>query len=331
MSRNQTAPPSSTIDPYEYPQIVPNHDSTDHHNIAGTPPIITKDVTLNPNHNTWLRIFLPSQALASTSNKTKKFPLIVYYHGGGFTTSSAASTMNNDFCSNTALQLVVAVVSVEYLLALEHRLPAAYDDATEALHWIKCTHEKLFRDFVHYSKCFLMGTSASGNIAYQVGLRASTAVDDFKPLKIRGLVLHHPFFGGSQRTESELRLVNNSVLPQSVSDLIWKLALPIGVDRDHEYCNPTVGGGPDHFDQIRKLGWWVLVIGCDGDPLIDRQRELVEILNKKGVLVEAQFNKGDYHGVEIMDATKANPLFKFLSHFHKTKVCFVEAILPKIF
>ena len=165
-----------------------------------------------------------------------------------------------------------------------------------------------------------MGTSAGGNIAYQVGLRASTAVDDFKPLKIKGLVLHHPFFGGSQRTKSVLRLVNNPVLPQSVSDLMWKLALPIGVDRDHEYCNPTVGGGPDHhIDQIRKLGWWVLVIGCDGDPLIDRQRELVEIVNKKGVLVEAQFNKGDYHGVQLMDATKANPLFEFLSHFIKPR------------
>lgn len=46
------------------------------------------------------------------------------------------------------------------------------------------------------------------------------------------------------------------------------------------------------------------MIGCDGDPLIDSQRKLVEILNKKGVLVEAQFNKGDFHGAELMDATK---------------------------
>uniref|UniRef100_A0A7N2N5I5 Alpha/beta hydrolase fold-3 domain-containing protein n=1 Tax=Quercus lobata TaxID=97700 RepID=A0A7N2N5I5_QUELO len=94
--------------------------------------------------------------------------------------------MNNDFCSNMALQLAVVVVSVEYRLAPEHRLPAAYDDAIEALHWIK---------------------------SYQVGLRASTSVDDFKPLKIKGLVLHHPFLGGSQRTKSKLRLVNNPVLP----------------------------------------------------------------------------------------------------------------------
>ena len=83
----------------------------------------------------------------------------------------------------------------------------------------------------------------------------------------------------------------------------------------NEYCNPMVGDGFDQFDQIRELGWWVVVTGCDGDPLIDRQMELVEMLKKKGVKVEAQFNEGDYHGVELMDATKANALFVFLMYF----------------
>ncbi|KAF3951646.1 hypothetical protein CMV_022726 [Castanea mollissima] len=303
MSGDQTAPPVSTIDPYEYLQIIQNSDGTikrlyeipstpaapDHN---GSSPVITKDVTLNPNHNTWVRIFLPRQALDNTSTNNSvgntKLPLIVYYHGGGFILLSADSTMNHDFCFNMALQLSAVVVSVEYRLAPEHRLPAAYHDSVEALHWIK---------------------------SYHAGLRASTAVGDFEPLKIKGLILHHPFFGGSKRTESELRLVNAPVLPLCSTDLMWKLALPIGVDRDHEYCNPTVGGGFDHFDQIRELGWWVLVTGCDGDPLIDRQMELVEMLKKKGVKVEAQFNEGDYHGVELMDATKANALFVFLRHF----------------
>ena len=43
--------------------------------------------------------------------------------------------------------------------------------------------------------------------------------------------------------------------------------------------------------------------------------ELVEMLKRKGVKVEAQFNEGDYHGVELMDATKANALFVFLMYF----------------
>ena len=43
-----------------------------------------------------------------------------------------------------------------------------------------------------------------------------------------------------------------------------------------------VGDGFDQFDQIRELGWWVVVTGCDGDPLIERQMELVEMLKKNG-------------------------------------------------
>ena len=50
----------------------------------------------------------------------------------------------------------------------------------------------------------------------------------------------------------------------------------------NEYCNPMVGDGFDQFDQIRELGWWVVVTGCNGDPLIDRQMELVEMLKKSG-------------------------------------------------
>ena len=39
------------------------------------------------------------------------------------------------------------------------------------------------------------------------------------------------------------------------------------------------------------------------------------MLRKKGVKVEAQLNEGEHHGVELMDATKANALFVFLMYF----------------
>ena len=47
-----------------------------------------------------------------------------------------------------------------------------------------------------------------------------------------------------------------------------------------------------------------MVTGCDGDPLIDRQMELVKMLRKKGVKVEAQLNEGDHHGVELITTKK---------------------------
>lgn len=229
---------------------------------------------------------------------------------------SASSSINHDFCSEMAAELSAVVVSVEYRLAPENRLPAAYDDAVEALQWIKSTDEAWLREFCDPSACFLMGTSAGGNIAYHAGLRASSAVDGHDALKIGGLILHHPFFGGVKRTGSEVRLVNDPILPLSSTDAMWEVALPIGVDRDHGYSNPTVDDeGNEKYDRIRGLGWRVLVIGCDGDPLIDRQVELVEMLKKKGVEVVAQFHQGDYHGVELMELSKAKELFGLVKDF----------------
>ncbi|KAK8655996.1 hypothetical protein V6N13_108558 [Hibiscus sabdariffa] len=66
--------------------------------------------------------------------------------------------------------------------------------------------------------------------------------------------------------------MNDPVMPPVVSDVMWDLALPIGVDRDHEYSNPTVGGGLE-VEKVKLVGWRVLVNGCDGDPLVERQME----------------------------------------------------------
>jgi pimeloyl-ACP methyl ester carboxylesterase len=109
-----------------------------------------------------------------------------------------------------------------------------------------------FENMPDFSSCFLMGGSAGGNIAYHAGLRAAEEVGHLEPLKIRGLILQQAAFGGIQRTGSELRFVNEAILPPSVSDRMWESSLPIGA---HEYCNPTVGGGSKLLEKIRVLGW----------------------------------------------------------------------------
>ncbi|KAI6669222.1 hypothetical protein NL676_004107 [Syzygium grande] len=138
------------------------------------------------------------------------------------------------------------------------------------------------------------------------GLRACAAAADLKLLVIRGLILHHPFFGGSQRTESEARLFNNLVLLVNATDVMWELALPAGADRDHEYCNPMVGERPEEWGRMRTKGWRVVVVGGCGDQLIDRQRELMAELEAKGVQVVGFFDgEGNCHMVEMMEPAKA--------------------------
>ncbi|CAL5404928.1 unnamed protein product [Camellia sinensis] len=173
-----------------------------------------------------------------------------------------------------AAHLGAVVALVEYRLAPEHRLPAAYDDTMDALYWFRASEDEWLREFADITNCFLMGTSAGGNIVYHAGLRAAAEADDLLPLKIRGLVLHHPGFGGSERTGSELRLVDDRILPEFVLDLGWKLSLPVGADRDHEYCNPALGSEAGALEKMKLLGWKVMVTGCDGDPMIDRRWSL---------------------------------------------------------
>lgn len=111
-----------------------------------------------------------------------------------------------------------------------------------------------------------------------MGLRAEHRI------KIQGIILHQPFFGGVQRSPSEIKLVDDRVLPLHATDMIWDLALPAGADRDHEYCNLDSASSyysDDALEKFKEKGWRVLVTGCDGDPLVDRQRQLVEVLQGK--------------------------------------------------
>lgn len=127
-----------------------------------------------------------------------------------------------------------------------------------------------------------MGGGFGPNIAYIAGLRVAQEVDSLEPLKIGGLILIQPIFGGDQRTEPEPepepRLANDLMFPPCVSDVMWESSLPVGVDRDHEYCNPTVGGGFKLLEKIKVLGWKIMVTGSDGDRLFDRHMEFVKLL-----------------------------------------------------
>lgn len=222
--------------------------------------------------------------------------------------------MFQDFCAILAVETKSVIVSVDYRLAPEHRLPAAYNDCVEALHWIKTTQDEWLARFADLSNCFLMGISAGGNIAYQVGLSAISVVHNLAPVKIKGLILQQPFFGAAERTGSELKS-DGRIFTLNMSDLMWELSLPIGVDRDHEYCNPTVGNKSSLWSEIKRLGWKIMVTGCDGDPLIDHQVKFVKNLKEGGIDVISRFCEGFYHGYELAESSKAEELCATIMDF----------------
>ena len=128
--------------------------------------------------------------------------------------------------------------------------------------------------------------------------------------------MDEPGFTGSERTESELRLANDAHLPTIVIDLIWELSLPKGADRDHEYCNPTAEGeSSPSWDKIRSLGCRVMLVGCDGDPMIVRHVALVEWLKKMGVEVVAHFDAGGHHALKLIDPNRAKEYYVILKKF----------------
>ncbi|PIA49788.1 hypothetical protein AQUCO_01300490v1 [Aquilegia coerulea] len=285
--------------------------TSEDHNSIPNQPIFTQDIPFNTTHKTWLRLYKPINPPLNT-----KLPLILYFHGGGFIICNPSNTMFHDLCTSMAFQLPAVVISFGYRLAPESRLPAAYEDAVDAINWVRnqavggSGENYWLKDIVDFSNCYLMGTSAGGNLAYHAALRALSM--DIKPLIIRGIALNQPFFGGQQRISSELRLIDSKVFPLAMSDLMWELSLPKGSDRDHEYSNPMVN--ESYKDKIKLLGkCFVTVRG--GDIMSDRQLEFGKMLEANGVNVVMWFQEEGYHGMDILEPQKTQDLVMALKNF----------------
>lgn len=189
------------------------------------------------------------------------------------------------------------MLSVDYRLAPENRLPTAYDDCYTAIKWL--VNEKNrdpWLERANLSGVFLSGDSAGGNIAYQVTNIAireslSQAFSDCH-VEIKGLLLIHPYFGSEKRTNKEM--AEGAAGDVAMNDMFWRLSVPEGSNRDFYGCNFETAP-PEEWGRFPA----VVVYVAGLDFLKERGVMYAEFLKGKSVrrveLVEAEGEPHVYH------------------------------------
>lgn len=264
--------------------------------------VASRDVTIDCSTGTWMRVYVPKR-------QAQVLPLVIYFHGGGFCVGSAAWKCYHEFLAMLASRAGCVIMSVNYRLAPENRLPAAYEDGFNSVKWVGrhaasgSDEQSWWWGWCDFSRVFLAGDSAGACLAHNLAARlGSTAASDstmLKPLCLKGVILIQPFFGGEARTSSEKNAVQPpySALTLTASDAYWRLSLPFGVSRDHPWCNPLAKGA------AKLEGLWLppaLVCISEMDILKDRNLEFCNAMKRAGKSVEYVVYMGVGHAFQIL-------------------------------
>lgn len=293
----------------------------------------SKDVVIDAGKSVTARIFLPD-TLDPQLPSRPLLPVLVYYHGGGFCIGSTAWSGFHRFLGSLCVKAQVLIVSVDYRLAPEHRIPAAYDDGYLALQWLARNGRSVGEPWLEradLSRVFLAGESAGGNIVHNVMLRVAVGTEEGEEepvvvvlleggVQIKGLMVIHPFFGSEGRVGSEGGGGEEVEKWVRLGDLLWQLSLPEGADRDHPACNfEKLPAAMDEEERWRRrkqqLFPAVMVFVAGLDTLKDRGIMYAEFLKGKGGLaqdVELVIAQGENHGFHVYNATDDDDV----SHSH---------------
>ncbi|GMI88700.1 carboxyesterase 18 [Hibiscus trionum] len=237
----------------------------------------TTDTVVDATRNLYFRVFVPSV------DRDANMPVIIYFHGGGFAYMQANSIACDDLCRRLCKKTGAVIVSVNYRLTPEHKYPCQYEDGFDVVKFIDDNANTNSGNLnlpsnANLKQCFIAGDSAGGNLAHHVAVKACEY--ELRNVELIGLIAIQPFFGGEERTDSEIRLADGPVLSVKGSDRLWKMFLPEGSDRDHPACNVF---GPKSVDNISRLKFPATMVVAGGvDPLHDSQIKYYEGLKKCG-------------------------------------------------
>nr|BAX51231.1 tuliposide B-converting enzyme [Tulipa gesneriana] len=182
-----------------------------------------------------VRIYLPKV----DDSPPNSLRVVVYFHGGAFIVEDSASPPYHNYLNKLASKANILIVSVNYRLAPEFPLPAAYNDCMAALKWVNSHSNKKGQDdwinkHGNLKHLFLSGDSAGGNITHNIAIREDA------PDNIEGIALVHPYFFGKEPVPSELQDRTNLLLHRK----LWSFIAPGSEGLDDPCVNPFTPGAP---------------------------------------------------------------------------------------
>jgi acetyl esterase/lipase len=214
------------------------------------------------------------------------------------------------------------VLSVQYRLAPEHRLPAAIEDGAEFLSWLRAQAElsatggaePWLAESADFPRTFVSGVSAGANLAHHVTVQVASGQLAVRPLRVAGYVLLSAFFGSAERTVAETEPPADVSLTVDMSDQLWHMSLPVGASRDHAVANPF---GPDSPSLTAVDLPPALVVVPGSDVLRDHVRGYAARLKDMGKTVEVVEFEGEQHGFSVLQpfGEAANELMRVLTRF----------------
>lgn len=262
--------------------------------------VSSKDIVISEDPSISARLYLPKR----TQSDGQKLPILVYFHGGAFCLESAFSFLDHCYLNLIVSEANVVAVSVEYRLAPEHPLPAAFEDSWASLKWV-ASHstanptngDPWLTNHGDFSRVYIGGDSAGGNIAHNVALRCG--LEDLPGgVKLLGGFLSNPYFWGSDPVGSEPKEGRDRVGPF----LMWNFVCPgASGGIDDPWINPTVQGAPS----LAILGCSKLLVCVSGkDELRDRGVLYYEAVKKSGWEGEVDLSEveGEDHCFHIWNA-----------------------------
>ncbi|KAG2635420.1 hypothetical protein PVAP13_2NG154500 [Panicum virgatum] len=252
----------------------------------------SKDVVIDATTGATVRLYLPPLEGAAAT----KLPFLVFFHGGYFIVGSAAEPMYHRYVKSLVARARVVAVSVEYRLAPEHPLPAAYDDSWAALKWAVSRADPWLSDHGDLSRVFLVGVSTGDNIVHNMAVAVGVSgLPTIEPARLEGVIELHPSFSSEHKMDVEdeefWRANNNR----------WKVIFPGATGgADDPRINPTVDGAPS---LMKLAGQRLLVCMASEDPRAPRARDYCDAVRASGWRGEAEWfeSEGEGHGFFVLN------------------------------